>query len=63
MASAAGTDVKVVSAELGHSTTHFTQVTYQSVFPDVVKAAAEATAALLRGASVPAEVGGLVPVR
>ena len=34
MALAAGTDVKVVSAELGHSTTHFRQDTYQSVFPD-----------------------------
>ncbi|WP_435113697.1 tyrosine-type recombinase/integrase [Nocardiopsis synnemataformans] len=43
---AAGVDVKVVSAELGHSTTHFTQDTYQSVFPDVAKAAAEATAAM-----------------
>ena len=53
MALAAGTDVKVVSAELGHSTAHFTQDTYQTVFPDVAKAAAEATAALLRGA-VPA---------
>ncbi|MEE2038917.1 tyrosine-type recombinase/integrase [Nocardiopsis sp. CT-R113] len=63
MALAAGTDVKVVSAELGHSTTHFTQDTYQSVFPDVAKAAAEATAALLRGAVAPAGSGGLVPVR
>ncbi|MEU3017476.1 tyrosine-type recombinase/integrase [Nocardiopsis sp. NPDC007018] len=63
MALAAGTDVKVVSAELGHSTTHFTQDTYQTVFPDVAKAAAEATAALLRGASVPAGAGGVVPVR
>ncbi|GAA1776796.1 hypothetical protein GCM10009834_39540 [Streptomonospora arabica] len=44
---AAGVDVKVVSSELGHSTTAFTQDTYQSVFPDVAKAAAEATAALL----------------
>ncbi|MET9794169.1 tyrosine-type recombinase/integrase [Nocardiopsis alba] len=61
MALAAGTDVKVVSAELGHSTTHFTQDTYQTVFPEVAKAAAEATAALLRGTSVP--VSGLVPVR
>ena len=51
MALAAGTDVKVVSAELGHSTAHFTQDTYQTVFPDVAKAAAEATAALLRGAA------------
>ncbi|RKS04931.1 site-specific recombinase XerD [Nocardiopsis sp. Huas11] len=49
---AAGTDVKVVSAELGHATTHFTQDTYQTVFPDVAKAAAEATAALLRGGPV-----------
>ncbi|MFJ9555312.1 tyrosine-type recombinase/integrase [Nocardiopsis sp. NPDC101807] len=63
MALAAGTDVKVVSAELGHSTTHFTQDTYQSVFPDVAKAAAEATAALLRGAAAPAGSGGVVPVR
>ncbi|QBI55489.1 tyrosine-type recombinase/integrase [Streptomonospora litoralis] len=44
---AAGVDVKVVSAELGHTTTAFTQDTYQSVFPDVAKAAAEATAKLL----------------
>ncbi|GAA4898044.1 tyrosine-type recombinase/integrase [Streptomonospora salina] len=44
---AAGVDVKVVSSELGHSTTSFTQDTYQSVFPDVAKAAAEATAKLL----------------
>ena len=61
MALAAGTDVKVVSAELGHSTTHFTQDTYQTVFPEVAKAAAEATAALLRGTSAP--VNGLVSVR
>jgi len=63
MALAAGTDVKVVSAELGHSTTHFTQDTYQTVFPDVAKAAAEATAALLRGAAAPGGRGGVVPVR
>jgi integrase len=44
---AAGVDVKVVSAELGHATTHFTQDTYQSVFPEVARAAAEATAALV----------------
>ncbi|APC36904.1 site-specific integrase [Nocardiopsis dassonvillei] len=56
LALAAGTDVKIVSSELGHATTHFTQDTYQSVFPDVAKAAAEATAALLRG-PVPVRVG------
>jgi integrase len=50
---AAGVDVKVVSAELGHATTHFTQDTYQSVFPEVARAAAEATAAL-----VPLQAGG-----
>ncbi|WP_042284774.1 tyrosine-type recombinase/integrase [Nocardiopsis alba] len=61
MALAAGTDVKVVSAELGHSTAHFTQDTYQTVFPEVAKAAAEATAALLRG--TPAKVSNLAPVR
>lgn len=61
MALAAGTDVKVVSAELGHSTAHFTQDTYQSVFPEVAKAAAEATAALLRGTVAP--TAGSVPVR
>ncbi|MBV2366006.1 tyrosine-type recombinase/integrase [Streptomonospora nanhaiensis] len=44
---AAGVDVKVVSAELGHSTTYFTQDTYQTVFPEVARAAAEATAALV----------------
>jgi integrase len=53
LALAAGTDVKVVSNELGHATTHFTQDTYQTVFPDVAKAAAEATASLLRGGPVP----------
>ncbi|GAB3712562.1 tyrosine-type recombinase/integrase [Nocardiopsis oceani] len=63
MALAAGTDVKVVSAELGHSTTHFTQDTYQTVFPEVAKSAAEATAALLRGTAAPAGAGTLVPVR
>ncbi|WP_028648749.1 site-specific integrase [Nocardiopsis sp. CNT312] len=50
LALAAGADVKVVSTELGHATTHFTQDTYQTVFPEVAKAAAEATAALLRPA-------------
>jgi integrase len=53
LALAAGTDVKVVSGELGHATVHFTQDTYQTVFPDVAKAAAEATASLLRGGPVP----------
>jgi integrase len=54
MSLAAGVDVKVVSAELGHATTHFTQDTYQTVFPDVAKAAAEATAAMLKPTTVKA---------
>ena len=55
--------MKAVSADLGHPTTHFPQDTYQTEFPDVAKAAAEATAALLRGAAAPAGAGGVVPVR
>ncbi|WP_369800939.1 tyrosine-type recombinase/integrase [Nocardiopsis sp. NRRL B-16309] len=55
LALAAGSDVKVVSNELGHATVHFTQDTYQAVFPDLAKAAAEATASLLRGGPVRAE--------
>jgi integrase len=51
LALAAGADIKVVSGELGHATTHFTQDTYQSVFPDVARAAAEATAAMLKPAA------------
>lgn len=39
LALASGTDVKVVSGELGHDT-------YQTVFPEVARAAAEATAAM-----------------
>ncbi|OLT28805.1 integrase [Nocardiopsis sp. CNR-923] len=54
MSLAAGVDVKVVSAELGHATTHFTQDTYQTVFPEVAKAAAEATAAMLKPGSAKA---------
>ncbi len=44
-------DVKVVSAELGHATTRFTRDTDQTVFPDVARAAAEATAAMLKPAT------------
>ncbi len=56
---AVGADVKVVSNELGHATTHFTQDTFRAVLPDVVNAAATATALLLRGAApVSGRVGG-----
>ncbi|MBB5435225.1 integrase [Nocardiopsis composta] len=54
---AAEVDVKVVSAELGHSSTWFTQDTYQSVFPEVAREAAEATAALVRAGAGPGAPG------
>lgn len=44
---AAGVDVKVVSDTLGHSDTRITRDVYQSVFPEVAKDAAEATAKLV----------------
>ncbi|WP_411146377.1 site-specific integrase, partial [Streptomyces sp. x-80] len=44
---AAGVDVKVVSDTLGHSDTRITRDIYQSVFPQVAKDAAEATAKLV----------------
>jgi len=47
LALAAGADVKVVSYELGHSSTQITQDLYTSVLPQVSKAAAEAVAGLL----------------
>lgn len=49
---AAGIDQKIVSETLGHSSTWFTQDTYESVVPKVAAAAAEATAAMVpRGAA------------
>ncbi|MFW5416908.1 site-specific integrase [Nocardiopsis sp. CNT-189] len=54
---AAQVDVKVVAAELGHSSTWFTQDTYQSVFPEVAREAAEATAALVRAGAAPGAPG------
>ncbi len=51
MSLAVGADVKVVSAEFGHATTNFTQDTHPTVFPDVAKAATEATAAMLKPAT------------
>ena len=44
---AAGVDVKIVSDTLGHSDTRITRDIYQSVFPEVAKDAAEATAKLV----------------
>jgi hypothetical protein len=44
---AAGADIKVVSHELGHSSTQITLDVYTSVIPQVSRAAADAVAALL----------------
>ena len=47
VALAAGADIKVVSYELGHSSTQITQELHTSVLPQVSKASADAVAALL----------------
>jgi integrase len=44
---AAGVDVKVVQARLGHSTSTLTRDTYTSVLDEVARAAAEAAAAMI----------------
>jgi integrase len=50
LALSAGTDLKVVSAMLGHASIQLTADTYTSVLPDTAHQAAENTAALLFGA-------------
>ncbi|MEV4808220.1 tyrosine-type recombinase/integrase, partial [Nonomuraea sp. NPDC049421] len=50
---AAEVDIKIVQETLGHKTSAFTRDTYTSVYPEAAAAAAEATAALLTGPSVP----------
>lgn len=45
---AADVDIKIVQETLGHVTSAFTRDTYTSVFPELAKAAAENTAALIR---------------
>jgi len=47
LALAAGTDLKVVQDQLGHSTIALTADTYTSVLPETASTAAERTAALL----------------
>ena len=54
LALAAGTDLKVVQDQLGHSTIVLTADTYTSVLPETARAAAEHTAALLFPARHPA---------
>jgi integrase len=47
LALTAGADIKVVSEQLGHSTTQITRDIYMSVMPEVAQAAADAAAALV----------------
>jgi integrase len=47
LALAAGVDIKIVQDMLGHSSRAITSDTYESVLPEVARAAAEATAALI----------------
>ena len=54
LALAAGTDLKVVQDQLGHSSITLTADTYTSVLPETARAAADSTAALLFPASGPA---------
>jgi hypothetical protein len=45
---AADVDIKIVQETLGHVTSAYTRDTYTSVYPELAKAAAEDTAALIR---------------
>ncbi|MFB4274505.1 tyrosine-type recombinase/integrase, partial [Nonomuraea sp. MTCD27] len=48
---AAGVDLKIVQETLGHVSSTFTRDTYTSVYPEVARAAAESTAALISAAT------------
>lgn len=47
LALAAGVDIAIVSGECGHATTAFTRDVYQHVFPELARAAADATASIV----------------
>ncbi|GAB3878096.1 hypothetical protein GCM10027612_01840 [Microbispora bryophytorum subsp. camponoti] len=57
---AAGVELKIVQETLGHVSSTFTRDTYTTVFPEVAKAAAESTAALI---TVPPRAKGPGPGR
>jgi integrase len=59
LALAAGTDLKIVADQLGHSTITLTADTYTSVLPQTARTAADSTAALL----FPASARRATPVR
>ncbi|WP_231618597.1 site-specific integrase [Nonomuraea sp. SBT364] len=57
---AAGVDLKVVQETLGHVSSAFTRDTYTSVYPEVARAAAESTAALVNTAAGSARTTRLI---
>nr|SBO94272.1 Integrase [Nonomuraea gerenzanensis] len=57
---AAGVDLKVVQETLGHVSSTFTRDTYTSVYPEVARAAAESTAALVNTAASGAQTARLI---
>jgi hypothetical protein len=57
---AAGVDLKVVQETLGHVSSTFTHDTYTSVYPEVARAAAESTAALVNTAAASARTARLI---
>jgi len=60
LALTAGVDIKVVSEQLGHTTTQITRDIYLSVMPQVAHAAAEAAAALVPRAAESRDVNASV---
>jgi len=63
LALAAGTDLKIVQDQLGHSTITLTADTYTSVLPETARAAADNTAALLFRARAGRPHAGAPPSR
>jgi len=57
LALAAGTDLKVVQDQLGHSTITLAADTYTSVLPETARAAADKTAAVVFPAAPKALIG------
>ncbi|WP_407941416.1 hypothetical protein [Nonomuraea cypriaca] len=57
---AAGVDLKVVQETLGHVSSAFTRDTYTSVYPEVARAAAESTAALVNTAASGGQTARLI---
>jgi integrase len=57
---AARVDLKVVQETLGHVSSTFTRDTYTSVYPEVARAAAESTAALVNTAAASAQTARLI---